>query len=164
MPYNVAYWRFNENSGLYIVVRYENEAALSFLEDTLSALGLSGIGGKQSVGLGKFSLQKYDLPSKLISLLEDTKADYQMLLGTALPWDHELDTALDGGWYGVVRRGGFVRSETYSKTPLKKRTVYMLTPGSCLKSRFEGGIFDLSDGGTHPVWRCGKTLFAGVRL
>ncbi|MGI6705943.1 MAG: type III-A CRISPR-associated RAMP protein Csm4 [Clostridia bacterium] len=163
-PYNVAYWRFNEDSGLYIIVRYKEETALSFLEDTLSALGFSGIGGKQSVGLGKFSLHKCSVPSKLIDLLEDTGADYQMLLGTALPPDHELDTALNNGWYGVVRRGGFVRSETYSQTPLKKRTIYMLTPGSCLKSRFEGGIFDLADGGAHPVWRCGKTLFAGVRL
>jgi len=163
-PYNVAYWRFSKDSGLYIIVDFQKEEALSFFENALTALGLSGIGGKQSVGLGKFSVQRCPLPPKLAALLEDTEANYQMLLGTALPYDKELDTALDSGWYGVVRRGGFIRSDTYSEVPLKKRTMYMLAPGSCLKSRFEGGIFDLSDGGAHPVWRCGKTLFAGVRI
>lgn len=164
MPYNIAYWRFNRDSGLYVVVDYNDERALSFFEDALSSLGLSGIGGKQSAGLGKFGVQKCPLPPSLEALLDDRDADYQMLLGTALPSDGELDKALAGGWYTVIRRGGFVRSNTYSSRQLKKRTIYMLSSGSCLKARFDGEIFDLSDGGAHPVWRCGKTMFAGVKL
>lgn len=162
-PYQVAYWRFAENCGLYIIVQFESQEALSFFEDILSGFGLSGIGGKQSAGLGKFIVEKLTLPEKLKELLEDNGAEYQMLLGTALPDDKELHSALSGGWYTTIRRGGFVRSESYASRPLKKRTMYMLSPGSCLKQRFNGGIFDLSDGGAHPVWRCGKTLFAGVR-
>jgi len=164
MPYQVAFWRFAPGCGLYVIVRYEDESSLSFFEEVLNALGLSGIGGKQSSGLGKFNVVKAPLPDKMEELLEDVEADYHMLLGTALPEEEELDEVLSGSWYATLRRGGFVRSETYSVTQLKKRTIYMLAPGSCMKRRFDGGMFDLSDGGTHPVWRCGKTLFAGVRL
>lgn len=164
-PYEVAYWRFSPNAGLYIIVRYISEDILSLFENTLFSLGLSGIGGKQTSGLGKFEIQRETLPQNLDRLLNDSEAEYQMLLGTALPHDEELDEKLSGGCYMIIRRGGFVRSANYSKTPRKKRTIYMLSPGSCLKSRFSGAIFDLSEKtGTHPVWRCGKTLFVGVRL
>lgn len=164
MPYNVAYWRFNEGSGLYVIVGYQNDTALSLFEEALVNLGLSGVGGKQSSGLGKFNVRKCSVPSILSELLNDKEAEYQMLLGTALPGDQELDTALIDGWYKLIRRGGFIRSETYSSTPQKKRTIHMLMSGSCLRKRFDGEIFNLSNGGVHPVWRCGKTLFAGVRL
>ena len=164
MPYNIAYWRFNNNSGLYVIVGYEDESAISFFESALSSLGLSGVGGKQSSGLGKFSIQKVLPPQQLTSLLMESDSDYQMMLGTALPCDEDLDYALDGGWYTMIRRGGFVRSDTYSQSYSKKRTLYTLSPGSCLKDRFDGAMFDLSEGGKHPVWRCCKTLFVGVSI
>jgi len=162
--YQVAFWRFASGCGLYVIVRYKDESSLLFFEEVLTALGLSGVGGKQSSGLGKFNVMKSSLPEKMEELLEDDRADYHMLLGTALPEEGALDDILSESWYATLRRGGFVRSETYSKAQLKKKTIYMLAPGSCIKKRFDGGMFDLSDGGTHPVWRCGKTLFAGVRL
>lgn len=164
MPYHVGYWRFAKDSGLYFIVHSQNQRALSFFEDLISSLGLSGIGGKQSSGLGKFNIEKVSVPPKLQELLEDKDANYHMLLGTALPNDEALEETLSDGWYTFIRRGGFVRSDSYSQRQLKKRTIYMLSPGSCLKTRFTGEIFDLSDGGSHPVWRCGKTLFMGVRL
>ena len=63
-----------------------------------------------------------------------------MLLGTALPIDAELDDVLSDSWYALVRRGGFIRSATYAPGQLKKRTLYMLAPGSCLRFRFRGGM------------------------
>lgn len=164
MPYNVTSWRFNDKSGLYIVVGYQDNNALALFQEALTLLSLSGIGGKQSSGLGKFSFEKMNSPSLLKKMLEKTDAQYQMLLGTALPRDNELNEKLDGGWYSVIRRGGFIRSETYSPNPIKKRTVYMLSPGSCLRNRFKGEIINVANGGPHPVWRCCKTLFVGVNL
>ena len=118
--------------------------------------------GKQSSGFGKFSVEKFTVPKLLLSLLNKEKADYQMLLGIGLPEDRELDKMLEDGWYRVLRRGGFIRSETYAQTPMKKRTIFALSSGSCLKERFDGVILDLSnEGGAHPVWRCCKTLFVG---
>ncbi|NLK52425.1 MAG: type III-A CRISPR-associated RAMP protein Csm4 [Syntrophomonadaceae bacterium] len=165
LPYHVAAWKFASGCGLYIIVRFEQDEALDTFETLLANLGLSGIGGKQSSGLGKFKVQQSPVPAELIELIEEEPAEYQMLLGTALPVDAELDKILQNGWYTVVRRGGFIRSENYAPGQLKKRSIYMLAPGSCLPSRFKGGMYDLSDnGGAHPVWRCGRTLFAGVNL
>jgi CRISPR-associated protein Csm4 len=164
LPYHVAAWRFADGCGLYIIVRSEREEARTIFESLLAELGLSGIGGKQSSGWGKFKVEPGPLPDELLKLLEDKQAKYQMLMGTALPVDSELDTVLPGGWYKLLRRGGFIRSENYAHRQMKKRTIYMLAPGSCLRSRFKGAMFDLSDNGAHPVWRCGNTLFVGVTI
>jgi CRISPR-associated protein Csm4 len=163
-PFHVAIWRFNKDCGLYIIVWASENEALTFLTDLLIDLGLSGIGGKLSAGLGKFTVQEISVPQQLVSLLENSKASFQMLLGTGLPDDANLESVLNEGWYTIIRRGGYVRSENYAQRQLKKRTIYMLAAGSCLKKRFIGGMFDLSDEGAHPVWRCGNTLFAGVDL
>lgn len=165
-PYHLASWRFKKNCGLYLIVKAEEQEALAIFLKLLTALGLSGIGGKQSVGLGKFTIEEIEMPGELLSLLENkNKASYQMILGTALPNDSDLEAVIQDGWYALLRRGGFIRSETYGEGQLKKRTIHMLAPGSCLKNRFLGGLFDLADGGgTHPVWRCGNTLFAGVNI
>jgi CRISPR-associated protein Csm4 len=163
-PYHQAIWRFFDGCGLYVIVRSQEERPLAFLIDLLAGLGLSGVGGKQSAGMGKFAVEEIPLPLELARMLENDRATWQMLLGTALPVDSELDQALDGGWYALIKRGGFVRSDDYAPVQLKKRSIYMLAPGSCLKRRFSGGIFDLSDNGAHSVWRCGHTLFAGVSL
>ncbi len=163
-PYNMAYWRFNKDAGLYIIVNSKDDAALELFEDILSGLGVSGIGGKQSAGLGKFSLHKSPVPPKLLNILSDDEAEYQMLLGVALPVDEELEDVLEGGWYSTIRRGGYIRSDTYSPMQLKKKTIYALAPGSCIMKRFAGDMLDISDNGLHPVWRNCNTLFAGVKL
>jgi len=163
-PYHVASWRFAAGCGLYLIVCYESEDALQLFTTLINGLGWSGVGGKQSSGLGKFQVEQSDVPEELSKLLEDEQAPYQMLLGTALPVDSEMDEVLTNGWYQLVRRGGFIRSDTYAPVQLKKRTMYMLAPGSCLSRRFKGGMFDVSDHGAHPVWRCGNTLFVGVQL
>lgn len=164
LPYTVAAFRFFDDCGLYLIVYARNREAMSLFEDLLSSLGLTGMGGKRSSGLGKFNVQIEPVPRKLLDLLEDDGADYQMLLGTALPCDNELEKALSEGWYSLVRRGGFVYSDTYSERALKKRTMYMLSAGSCLKIRFCGDLYDVSVGGGHPVWRNGKSLFAGFSV
>jgi len=164
LPYHVTAWKFASGCGLYVIVRYEREEALDIFTSLLNRLGLSGIGGKQSSGWGKFEARSCPAPKELKQLLDDRQAAYQMLLGTALPEDDELEQVLGNGWYTLVRRGGFVRSSTYATGQLKKRSLYMLGPGSCLAQRFRGGMYDLSAHGAHPVWRCGKSLFAGVNL
>ena len=164
LPYHAAAWRFNPGCGLYIILKSKQPSAIELFTNLLGGLGLSGIGGKQSSGWGKFEVYQSQAPDNLIEMLNDSQAEYQMLLGTALPKDEELEDALKNGWYTLVRRGGFIRSQTYAPGQFKKRTIYMLGPGSCLRRRFEGGMFDLSDNGNHPVWRSGKTLFVGVNI
>lgn len=164
MPYHVAAWEFAEGCGLYIIAGVNDPKAQEIFAQLLVNLGYTGIGGKQSSGWGKYDVEQHPVPESLNIMLGDQQASYQMLLGTALPVDEQLDDILAESWYTLLRRGGFVRSETYADTPLKKRTLYMLGPGSCLRQRFRGGMFDLSDHGAHPVWRCGNTLFVGVNV
>lgn len=164
LPYHLAAWKFREGCGLYTIVGVKDNDALSLFEKLLSDLGWSGIGGKQSSGWGKYEIEKIKPPEELQKMLNDEKAAYQMLLGTALPVDEELEEVLASGWYSLIRRGGFVRSETYAPVQLKKRSIYMLGPGSCLSKRFSGDMHDLSDNGAHPVWRCANTLFVGVNI
>lgn len=164
LPYHVASWRFAEGCGLYIVAGYMDENILALAEGLLVGLGLSGVGGKRSSGWGKFAVQKLPVPPDLRSRLEDKSSPYQMLLGTALPMDEEMEELLRHGWYTVIRRGGFIRSDTYAAGQLKKKTIYMLGPGSCLRRRFRGGMHDLSDNGGHPVWRSANSLFVGVNI
>ncbi|HZJ84463.1 MAG TPA: type III-A CRISPR-associated RAMP protein Csm4 [Syntrophomonadaceae bacterium] len=164
LPYHVAGWRFNPDCGLYIVLRAKSDEALELFNNLLFNLGLSGIGGKISSGWGKFEVESSSLPDSLFNMLKDDKANYQMLLGTYLPTEDKLERALASGWYALLRRGGFIRSETYAIGQMKKRTIYMLSAGSCLRTRIAGGIFDVSDNGSHSVWRNGKTLFVGVNI
>ena len=149
LPYHVASWRFLPECGLYLIVRSQNEKALAFFEELLIDLGLSGVGGKQSSGLGKFTPHRTPLPQELLYLLEDEEAKYQMLLGTALPTEEEMDEALQDGWYATIRQGGFVRSETYASS-FKKKTIYVLSL-ALLNQKIYGGLFNLADGGAHPV-------------
>lgn len=163
-PYHVASWRFANGCGLYLIIGYTDQQARDLAQDLLVSLGLSGIGGKSSSGYGKCEVTMSPLPDALLSKLEDLSAGYQMLLGTALPAEDELDELLQQGWYTLIRRGGFIRSQSYAPGQLKKKTMYMLGPGSCLRRRFRGGLHDLSDQGGHPVWRSAHSLFVGVNI
>ncbi|NLN47744.1 MAG: type III-A CRISPR-associated RAMP protein Csm4 [Clostridiales bacterium] len=164
MPYHIAAWKFKPDCGLYVILKYEEEEAKSLFIKLLRNLGLSGVGGKQTSGLGKFEISEYQMSESLLCFLNDVQAPYQMLLGTALPKDEKLNVIVENGWYKILRRGGFINSNTYSDRQLKKKTIYMLSAGSVLSKRFVGNVLDLSHSGSHPVWRCTNTLFAGVNI
>ena len=40
--------------------------------------------------------------------------------------------------------------------------MYVFAAGSCFKNEFEGDIYDVTNGGSHPVYRYAKPLFMGV--
>ena len=86
-----------------------------------------------------------------------------MSLSVCLPKDAELDEVMGGASYMTVRRGGWVSSTTYADTLRKKKEIYMLAAGSVFDRRFEGGIYDVSDGGRHPVYRYGKPMLMAVK-
>lgn len=54
--------------------------------------------------------------------LEKRDAKHQLLLTTSLPADDELEDALEGAQYQLVRRAGYVQSDTFAKSPVRKRT------------------------------------------
>jgi CRISPR-associated protein Csm4 len=157
-PYHVGVFSFSENAGLYVVVGYETDCDCA--DRLFTSLAYSGIGGKRTSGLGRFALERRGAGA-LETYLGASSAR-SMTLSVCMAGDDELDAALDGATFQLKRRGGFVSSPDYSDTPLKKKDFYSFAAGSCFVNRFTGGVFDVSRGGSHPVYRYAKPMFMGV--
>ncbi|MGI6450488.1 MAG: type III-A CRISPR-associated RAMP protein Csm4 [Desulfitobacteriia bacterium] len=172
-PYHIGVFRFIKGCGLYIIAAYSEDKQNQLLYRLLTSLSYSGLGGKRTSGLGKFKIAEVNSISEESSqpalktfyhLLTAGDAPYQMAISVSLPKDEELEQAAAMASYSLVRRGGFVQSSDYADTPLKKRVIYMFSPGSCFAHRFEGDIYDVAHYGRHPVYRYGKPMFMGVKL
>lgn len=159
MPYQVGGFRFSDDSGLYLVARGE-QSALTLFEAGLRCLSAEGIGGEISSGWGKFTFESTSVPADWVRALEDENAARYMTLSTALPSEDEMTLALEGAYYTVVRRGGFVSS--VQTQPFKKQTVFLLGAGSTFRHRFHGTVLDVGIEMPHPVWRYAVPLFMGV--
>ena len=166
-PYPVGLYCFRENCGLYFLAAC-GEGDGKWLSGLVQALGITGIGGKISAGYGKFSVIRAVTLSETIHPVLyralTTPAEKALLLTTSLPRDEELDSALDGAEYQLVRRAGFVASDAYADTPRKKQTQHYLAAGSVVRNRFSGDVYEIGVSGNHPVYRYGKPLFLGVKL
>lgn len=171
-PFYVNVWNFAENAGLYVIVVFNDEADLLWVVQLMENLGLHGVGGKKNSGMGKFEPEDViflqDAYSDGLGALRDLllleQGSWYMTLSAALPRPEEMEQALEGAAYQVMKRSGFVDSVHYGKEKQKRRTLYLLSAGSCFRSRFDGDIYDVANGGTHPVYRYAKPLFMGVKL
>lgn len=166
LPYYVGVTFFEEGCGLYLVLGYEGEQDFELFHRLMAALSYSGIGGKRSAGLGKFSFEavkeaENEAESALFNLLSREASTY-MTLNVSLPEDSELDKAVESGYYGILRRGGFVQSESIAD---KKKEIYAFAPGSCFKEKYKGFIADVAlEGAGHSVYRMLKPMFVGVNV
>lgn len=175
-PYSVGVFTFHDDAGLYFIVGCADKSLVPDLQKLIRLLGVEGIGGKVSSGYGKFRVKAcIDLEATenedellLAGYLQKAtvgEANRYITLTTSLPMDQEMHDAVENSTYGLVRRGGFVQSETYADTPLKKQTQYFFDSGSMFQYPYRGGIFDVSGNrGKHPVYRYGKPVFLGVCL
>ncbi len=162
VPYHVGVCRYKENNGLYLIMAWKDEAQLTLAEEILESLSYTGIGGKKSSGMGKFTFKKGKNSETLLRHLQKASAKQNILLSTALPRDEELENALEEASYLLMKRSGFVASDHYADELRKKHDLYVFAAGSCFKNRFVGDIYDVSTGGKHPVFRYGKPVFMGV--
>ncbi len=160
-PYHVGTFTFFDNSGLYVIVGYEKE--IDFIESLFNALSYSGIGGRRSSGLGKFEVERCGC-EEFISLLNNTAAKKKMTLSVSMAKNEELEGCLVNATYTLKKRSGFVSSATYADRMLKKRDFYAFGAGSCFENTFEGDVFDVSQDGSHPVYRYAKPMFMGVNM
>lgn len=76
---------------------------------------------------------------------------HYLLLTTSLPTDGELEDVLDGAYYQLARRGGYVQSNTFSSTPQRKRTQYFLAAGATLARNICRGLVQCGGCGGAPV-------------
>lgn len=169
-PYQVGSFRFYPDCGLYVLVGVQTEAQAEQMSRLLSALGMSGIGGKISSGYGSFTVedqidlsQPFDGQTKwLHDALEKREAKHWLLLTTSLPADDELEAALEGAQYQLVRRAGYVQSDTFAKSPARKRTQMFMAAGAMLHQPFRGALYNVAENGSHPVLRYAKPMMLGV--
>lgn len=162
-PYRVKYFCFEEGNGLYILAGCREEKNFVLLGELLESLSYSGLGGKRSAGFGRFEYMEGKVPEQILEgLLAEGKCN--MLLSSALPCDRELDRALDGASYQLIKRSGFVASPEFAEQQMRKKDLYIFASGSCFSQKFEGEIRDVSSGGCHPVFRYARAMFMGVDL
>lgn len=127
MPYQVGLFRFAPDCGLYFICGFTEDGQDEDLEYLLDWLGATGIGGKVSSGYGKFHVvdkiylnEPFDDQTEwMYHALSSEHAPY-LLLSTSLPQTDELDHALEGASFQLVRRSGFMASDRV-ETPLKKK-------------------------------------------
>jgi len=170
LPYPVSAHCFREDSGLYFILHAAEEWR-DKLDYVIESLGVSGIGGKRSSGLGKFELYDdsfevglYDSDCILEELLKENGIFY-MSLSVLAPARDDLDIIKGGqSYYTLVKRTGFVASPAYAAAPLKRKPVVMLAAGSCFEGKPQGRLLDVSDQGGHAVYRYGKGLYLGVKV
>ena len=171
LPYSVASFSFKLGCGLYFIVGYKEKDDADKLEKILNALGLGGIGGKVSSGYGKFSVdEKIELTNKenqtadagCLAKMLSVNDGKSILLTAALPRnDDELESALEGASYNLIRRGGFVFSDKMKKL-VKKDTQFFFAAGSVFENRFIGAVYNVLENSEHPVYRYSKPIFLGV--
>ena len=161
-PYRVGVCSFNDECGLYVIIGYENQEIFNFTKKIFESLQYSGIGGKRTSGLGKFVLET-DQNCCLFKQLIERKSDTYMTISVAYPADDELEMALNGSSYLLVKRSGFVLSDTYAREQRRKLNKFVFAAGSCFTNKFNGTVFNVaSDEGLHPVYRYAKPMFIGV--
>lgn len=161
LPFVVGDYKFNENCGLYLIAGYKGKRQIELLEELLESLSYTGIGGKRSCGKGKFDFKTARGTDCLLERM-DRKSDRYMLLSTALPQEEEMKDSLEGASYLLQKRSGFVYSETFAEEQIRKRDMFTMQAGSCFRRVFQGAVYDVGEGGTHPVYRYAKAMFLGI--
>jgi len=155
-PYHVGVYYFNDGCGLYFIVKLADEPMENQMYDLLDSLSFSGIGGKRTAGLGRFEIDKIQAldPQNF-----QRKGKAYMSLSISLPREHEMEKVLHHAQYQVQKRSGFVASFEYAPEYRKKRDIFLFSAGSCFEQDFQGDVYDVSEGGSHPVYRYAKPIF-----
>ena len=84
-----------------------------------------------------------------------------MTLNTSLPDDNELDTAVDNGYFQLIRRGGYVQSFNYADIFYKKKNSMCLVQALALKKNIKELLLMYLKRWTS-VYRLLKPMFLGV--
>ncbi len=163
MPYHIHYFRYQEGSGLYIIVGYGDDDAKDLFDELIENLTYSGIGGERSSGYGRFEIKVAKMPGTILEMLNNESDEY-MSLSISLPSENELEECLCDANYVLVKRSGFVESVNFSDTPKRKKDIFMFQSGSCFKKKFKGDIYDVQSEGKHPVYKYGMALWMGVTV
>lgn len=147
---------FHDQSGLFFLMRCQDDAVRTRFEAALHLLGDTGLGADRTVGRGTFTCtaQPAQFPDPqhagcflLLSLYHPTREEVQA--GT-------LQQALG---YSLVRRSGHAGAPGVGS--LRRADVWMLGEGSMLVAPVQGDIPEVIAASTlapHPVYRYGRAF------
>lgn len=161
-PYAVSLYRYNEGSGLYICIGYDDEADFLMLSELMEVLGYSGIGGETSSGYGRFRMTVVKPARELEQRLSGGSWRQYMSLSACLPDPAELEQVMSRANFKLVKRSGWISPGKEASYFKKRSEVHMFAAGSVFADRFDGSMFDLGDETGHPVLRYGYPMLMGV--
>ncbi|MCL2610630.1 MAG: type III-A CRISPR-associated RAMP protein Csm4, partial [Defluviitaleaceae bacterium] len=129
-PFHLGIFKFCENAGLYFILNAEDNEHKDFFMKILKSLSFSGLGGKRSSGFGKFTFEE-----TLAEINTNETYDSYVSLSISLPKKCELDSALKEASYSIIKRSGFVSSETYAESLVRKKDLFAFKAGSVFKNK-----------------------------
>lgn len=164
-PYRVGTFTFDSENGcgLYFIFGGTDDAC-EMICKVMNSLSYIGIGGKVSAGYGRFDYTYEKADSELKNRFDRESSRYMSLSISMAADEAETEKAVDGAFYELIKRSGFVSSESYSENQMKKRDLYCFKSGSCFSNRFAGDVFDVSEGGSHSVYRYAVPMFYGFDI
>lgn len=152
--FQVSTVRFRNESCLYVIAK-ESE----LLNELMTSLQYTGIGGKRSSGYGQFDLTILDLPDSFKNRLTKAHQGPVMTLTTSLPVEKELEYAMETGSYLLSKSSGFAFS-TETKENYRKQDLYKFASGSTFSETYTGQIVDVRPlDFPHEVLNYAKPLF-----
>lgn len=161
-PFFVGTYRFSKGNGLYLIAGFSTKEVEKEFTEYLTGVSFIGIGGKRSAGLGKFSLEIEPFSADSLTVTGSQQAAY-MALSVCMAKSEELTDLLENSSYTLIKRSGFISSETYAPEQRRKKDFYAFQSGSCFSRPFQGDVFDVSGNGKHPVYRYAKPMFLEVK-
>lgn len=180
MPYYVGEFQYADGNGIYFIMAYDekNTQIEPLIVQLVESLGIIGIGGKTSIGHGKFIPHWEEINTEFASHLCIGKEEFigdkkLMTISVSLPTDEELTAItkdnnavlLENAQYEIIKRSGFVSSINYSEekhpagSALRKRDLYVFAAGAIFESTFSGELRNVSNKGCHEVLRYTKPMF-----
>lgn len=182
LPYYVSAYCFaggeKAEAGLYFAAGFSAPARdrlFTRFFEALDSLGHSGIGGKRTAGFGRFELEDdpalldgeypvYGESDLLLGRLLAGTGTYYLALSPVIPSPDEFGAGIwEDAYYTLLPRRGFALAGTPGETPLKKKPVVALAPGSCLRQRLPGRVCDVTPPGySHRVYRYGKGMYLAL--
>lgn len=153
-------WVLGEGMGLFLLAEIA-EAWAPVIEAALRWLGDCGIGGKRSIGYGRFAVEMHPLEEtqnggfrELRSLISPQfEPEGYLLLSLYHPAAWERTRRWDGASVQWVDRRGW---STYGDgVQAKRKSVRMLGEGSVLPWKPRGHVVDV----TPAVWQGNRTIF-----
>ncbi|GIV42776.1 MAG: type III-A CRISPR-associated RAMP protein Csm4 [Vicingaceae bacterium] len=130
-PFYIERIYFNENSGFYFFLIYEDDVIYHAIKSALDYLQDAGIGTDRNVGHGTFTYTVENDSNPNIPKFTIQQPHYALNLSLYIPEDHNLAKAmLNDAYFDILTRGGWITSFPYNT--LRKKNIRCIKEGSVL--------------------------------